>query len=384
MDLLLYRYHIIQNSQQIRKMSSRQITRIKKYIEEDRPCRLRTYVRKHSQDLREVTLNKGRNLLHYCCKYGSGVMLKYLISEGVSCLLADSSGNNPLHLVLHRALQLEEHGQHDSVTQCYTEIILPLIEKFPGSLEMRNKSGETCRKLLQSLVQRREPEPKYQDDEQSQDKDSGLDEQAWRDKLADECQHEYNTTWGKYEHDFASFEAEDETYDDWADRIREEYHARKRANSRQYHNTGSTPGKSKRKHSDTSQQDSEKLEGARAKMRKKFDENREKEKEIDMLKKRMKYEQRYRKLLECETIAVLRFDDVPWPSVKGQEYDIIVLFDGMDKTSIEYKKYLRDQQIRWHPDKFMQRFGRYLDSNDKEKVAQRVTALSQNLNKLVT
>lgn len=30
--------------------------------------------------------------------------------------------------------------------------------------------------------------------------DSDLDETAWRDKLADECQHEYNTTWGKYEH----------------------------------------------------------------------------------------------------------------------------------------------------------------------------------------
>lgn len=119
-------------------------------------------------------------------------------------------------------------------------------------------------------------------------------------------------------------------------------------------------------------------------MRKKFDENREKEKEIEKLKKRMKYEERYKEVLDSNSISVLKFDDVPWPSVKGQDFDITVLFDGMNKTGDEYKKYLRDQQIRWHPDKFLQRFGSRLHVSDKERIVQRVTALSQILNKLVT
>ncbi|XP_045178010.2 NF-kappa-B inhibitor-like protein 1 [Mercenaria mercenaria] len=362
--------------------SSQIISKVKRYIEEDRPRRLRTYVKKHHINLSDITLNKGRNLLHYCCKHGFGPIMKYLLSEGVSCLDRDTSLNTPVHVALHRALTLEDEGKTALTTQCYTEMILPLIERFPGSLDMRNKSGESCRNLLHTLVQRREPSQKYEDSKTGVDSD--LDETAWRDKLADECQYEYSTAWGKYEQGFTSYEAENETYDDWADRIREEFYARKRASSLHYQSAESTRQKSKRKHSDTGQQENESLESARAKMRKKFEENRQQEREMDVLKKRMKYEQRYKQLLENNFISVLRFDDIPWPSVKGQEHDITVLFEGMDKAGMEYKKYLRDQQIRWHPDKFLQRFGRYLDSAEKEKVVQRVTVLSQNLNKLVT
>jgi NF-kappa-B inhibitor-like protein 1 len=184
--------------------------------------------------------------------------------------------------------------------------------------------------------------------------------------------------------DFMSYETENETYNDWADRIREEFYARKRAQSQQYHRTESGRKNSKRKHSNSGQPEDDELKNARAKMRKKFEENQQKDKEMDLLKKRMKYEQRYKKLLDCDSIHVLGFDDIPWPCTKGQENDMTVLFEGMDRTEVGYKKYLRDQQIRWHPDKFMQRFGQYLDSADKDRIVQRVTVLSQNLNKLVT
>lgn len=126
------------------------------------------------------------------------------------------------------------------------------------------------------------------------------------------------------------------------------------------------------------------MEEARERMREQFDKRTARDQTVEVLKTRMKYEERYKLCLENKDKQTLTFDDVPWPSVKSERSDINVLFDLMDKDSSEYKKYLRDQQIRWHPDKFLQRFGGKLSASEKEKIMKRVTLLSQDLNKLKT
>ena len=52
-----------------------------------------------------------------------------------------------------------------------------------------------------------------------------------------------------------------------------------------------------------------------------------------------------------------------------------------DKKTL--KKYLRDQQIRWHPDKFVQKCGNLLKEPEKDKILKRVNLVSQELNRIM-
>lgn len=117
-------------------------------------------------------------------------------------------------------------------------------------------------------------------------------------------------------------------------------------------------------------------------MRRQFESKAGRDTTVDILKTKMKYETRYKTVLDNIHSQELKYSDVPWPSVKGENLDINVLFDHMDRDSEEYRKYLRDQQVRWHPDKFLQRFGSHLVHSDRDRIMARVTLLSQSLNKL--
>ncbi|KAL4218633.1 Nuclear factor of kappa light polypeptide protein enhancer in B-cells inhibitor-like 1 [Mactra antiquata] len=371
-------------------MNSSKLHKVKSYIYDNRPRKLKNYVDRHEIDVTDVKLNRKRNLLHYCCKHGSTECLKYLLSKGLDGLIVDRDLNTPLHLALDHALTLERNGKHELCSESYSMMILPLIERFPGSLDMKNVDGDTCRRLLAELVRCRESgnskasyssDSSSDDDNDSNDGDNDVnDESTWRDKLAAEWQDEYQERWGKFEQDYTADVDDRERYDDWADRIRQQYYARKRAKEKAYWDTYHSD--QKRKHSDKPLSENDHLDKAREKMRKKFEENKEKEKEMDIWKKRMKYEERYKQTLDDKSVTCLRYDDIPWPCKKGHNGDITVLLDGFDRSSGEYKKYLRDQKIRWHPDKFLQRFGKVLNPDEKETILQRVTSLSQILNKL--
>ena len=47
------------------------------------------------------------------------------------------------------------------------------------------------------------------------------------------------------------------------------------------------------------------------------------------------------------------------------------------------KKYLRGQQVRWHPDKFVQKCGHLLKELEKDKILRKVNQVSQELNKII-
>ncbi|XP_052790541.1 NF-kappa-B inhibitor-like protein 1 [Mya arenaria] len=372
-------------------MKHKTISKLKQYISDDRPKRLREYVRKHDVDLTEVVLSRGQNLLHYCCKHGSGTVLRYLMSVGVPGSLQDSKGRSPLHVALDRALELDTSKQWDVTTECYNGLILPLLECYPKCLDMEDSSGATCRRLLHELVQRREArEPQQNGMEVDDDADT---ERAWRDKLADEMVSEHHEMWGAYIPDPSWDSHAEESCGDWADRVRDEYNARKRAKERSaYRGHGEHKGDKKGRKGDQGSGEEgeigwkgkgkETLEEARERMRREFKNNKVRDVAVDALKKRMKYEERYKTVLEGVGGAKIKYGDIPWPSLKGEALDLTVLFDKMDKSSAEYQKYLRDQQIRWHPDKFLQRFGSRLYEKERQRIIARVTLLSQNLNQL--
>jgi NF-kappa-B inhibitor-like protein 1 len=80
----------------------------------------------------------------------------------------------------------------------------------------------------------------------------------------------------------------------------------------------------------------------------------------------------------------LRYKDVPWPFVKDCIAADVTdfLLSGFDPGSSAYKDYLRQQQIQWHPDRFLQKCRTRLVEKDKEKIMKTVNEVSQILNAL--
>lgn len=80
----------------------------------------------------------------------------------------------------------------------------------------------------------------------------------------------------------------------------------------------------------------------------------------------------------------LGYGDIPWPVPRGTVQDMLdVMLHGVDRKDVPaFRKLLRKQQARWHPDRFVQRCGARLDEKDKQRILDTVTALSQGLNSL--
>lgn len=101
---------------------------------------------------------------------------------------------------------------------------------------------------------------------------------------------------------------------------------------------------------------------------------------VDRLRKT--YEERFQAVLKDKSGKKLSFGDIPWPSRGSLESVDEVLFGDKNDWSIPaLKKYVREQQVRWHPDKFLQKFIDKIAPKSFEKVMERVKEISQALNK---
>nr|KAG5712106.1 hypothetical protein BaRGS_020832 [Batillaria attramentaria] len=128
--------------------------------------------------------------------------------------------------------------------------------------------------------------------------------------------------------------------------------------------------------------DEEELRKARAKMQEAYRLQEEKEKQAQYKKKRTAYETNYQTVLTDESGLVLGFRDIPWPSKGSIESVMDVLFCDLGiKCKTALKKYVKQQQVRWHPDKFLQKFGERIEEQSKDKVLERVKQISQAINK---
>ncbi|XP_062454530.1 NF-kappa-B inhibitor-like protein 1 [Rhea pennata] len=87
-----------------------------------------------------------------------------------------------------------------------------------------------------------------------------------------------------------------------------------------------------------------------------------------------------------EAGTLLRYDDIPWPCTGGGP-------EAMAAAALAavpappagapgpYRRLLRQQRARWHPDRFAQHWGSRLHPRDRQRVLATVTALSQALNR---
>lgn len=83
--------------------------------------------------------------------------------------------------------------------------------------------------------------------------------------------------------------------------------------------------------------------------------------------------------------SLWRFGDVPWPCPGGGDPEAMAAALVARGPPLEeqgaLKRYLRVQQVRWHPDRFLQRFRSQIETWELGRVMGAVTALSQALNR---
>ena len=81
--------------------------------------------------------------------------------------------------------------------------------------------------------------------------------------------------------------------------------------------------------------------------------------------------------VEGGLIVEIRLSDIPFPP---KDNPLLLPKRGEDATSAERKQAFRAASLRWHPDKFVQRFGDALHDGDREEILERVTATFQLVN----
>ena len=206
-------------------------------------------------------------------------------------------------------------------------------------------------------------------------------------------------------------EAEPSDWGSWADSMREAHHRKRR----QEEEAGWRSHFRKRKHN------VEDCEAQRAKQKKLEDFQRKLEAEHQQYLDRAKlaktrklidakrqYEVASQKLFSKSKIqGTLGINDIVWPFIESEgkhkknygcasKEDVsdqelygcsekgiksFLLCDLSDKGDI--KKYLKEQQVRWHPDRFQQKCGESLKEEERGAILDRVKVISQIINKIV-
>lgn len=186
---------------------------------------------------------------------------------------------------------------------------------------------------------------------------------------------------------FLPVDEEEEDFGDWADRIRREYFDKRHAEAQRL--AASSGGKRQKSRKERDRQDESNRE-LHERLQKEHEEylkrGARKEEETRQAKKR-RYEEGCAATFQGGPSAgstKLSYRDIPWPAPRGTVQEMLdVMLHGVDRKDLPaFRKALRKQQALWHPDKFAQRCETRLEENDRRRILDTVTALSQELNSL--
>lgn len=90
--------------------------------------------------------------------------------------------------------------------------------------------------------------------------------------------------------------------------------------------------------------------------------------------------------------APVSYEEVPWPPVTSELLSAMAAAEitkakGGEKVTpdskeafVAHKRAFKRAHLRWHPDKFMHRFGKALDGEDAERIRSKVQEISQAIN----
>ncbi|XP_060707212.1 NF-kappa-B inhibitor-like protein 1 isoform X2 [Hemiscyllium ocellatum] len=350
-------------------MVSRKQERLLRYVEDGNVLKLKSYLRRHPGLSVTFRGRKGRSPLHVACSQRGDAIIRLLLKHGADPLLQDHRGNTPLHLAARQAVK---RG-----TRVYEDLVVPLRKSCPAAMDVLNREGLTPGDLLGSMKMWQQCPGAEEENEIAKDQA----DREWYQKLSAECEAEFYTQCGRYEEDLSTGEAEPETYDTWADRLAREYAAKR---CRGAGNSWSREQWAKGKEKEQQEQEHQRyLE----------QEHRRYQEQAQRLQveRAASHKQRYER--SCAHIfgqgspgtrIPLRYSDIPWPAPGGTVEEMVaVILHGVDRGDPSvYRRYLRGQQVMWHPDRFTQRCGDRLAQADRQRILDTVIALSQALNRL--
>ncbi|KAL3153311.1 hypothetical protein ABBQ38_011655 [Trebouxia sp. C0009 RCD-2024] len=102
----------------------------------------------------------------------------------------------------------------------------------------------------------------------------------------------------------------------------------------------------------------------------------------DVGSRRAKYEARWHTFATARESTAIKMADIPWLvedlNQDLQQLTTFILYGAV--TAEEQRRRSRAELMRWHPDKFVAKFGRRLDANDRHNILEKVKAISQLLN----
>ncbi|XP_069930354.1 NF-kappa-B inhibitor-like protein 1 isoform X3 [Oryctolagus cuniculus] len=262
----------------------------------------------------------------------------------------------------------------------YTDFFLPLLSRCPSAMGIKNKDGETPGQILGWG-------PPW-DSTEEEEEDEASKEREWRQKLQGELEDEWQEVIGRFEDDAARETQEPESFSAWSDRLARE-HAQKRQQQQEAGRSRRPPRAEGSSHSWRQQEEEQRLFRERA---------RAKEEELRESRARRAQEaqgDREPELARARPRAepprgagrgsLWRFSDVPWPCPGGRDPEAMAAALVARGPPLEeqgaLRRYLRVQQVRWHPDRFLQRFRNQIETWELGRVMGAVTALSQALNR---
>ena len=338
-------------------LSKKASGKIKDYIEEDNYVKLKKYLGKNDIALDEIITKKGEKMLHLAAKEGSCYCLEFLLENGAKPNLVDRNLNLPIHRALKYVIEDYSRSKERNLVNL-------LLTYSSGHLDSRNREGISARDLIVKLEKIKSKEDKSYISPFTTSGSLGCvekpEEAEWREKLAGEFEDEYESSFGKYDN-YSSFgEPSEETYDTWADRIYKEFLGRRNRNK-------------------ASQKKDEKTKESHKKTLKPEIDLTEAKRSYDLLKEQKKIK---KQRVLCEHIfnskEPIKLMIMPYRDMSAEDILEIVLEDSKtDPTAI--KKRIREELLRWHPDKFKQKFGDRIVSDDVDSVMSHVKNVSQIL-----
>ncbi|XP_032230282.1 NF-kappa-B inhibitor-like protein 1 [Nematostella vectensis] len=351
-----------------------------RYVREGRQKRLRSLLKKDKGKgifLDEFLDKRKRTPLHVACYLGEDAIARVLLKSGASLWALDEDSNTPVHLALIYGLQVLDRGVLNS-------LILPLMRNG-DIVDTANCHGETPTGLLARLKQeinyKEEDRRLYEEEEERRKEERSKDkeeEKRWKEKLFDEmvyddvcCHHE------AFIEDEHSSNNRQESYDEWAERILREKTAKYFANR----------AKTEDKNRQSDFQEREKIARERTRQLEQehqeyIRKNSEKMSQARIACLKVEYERKCEAIFNQKSNNKLCFTDIPWPC-EGTASEMLKMLTKFLYNEQDRKRRLREQQVRWHPDRFLQRCGERLDERDRDKVVEYVVEISQGINAMI-
>ncbi|XP_023044673.1 NF-kappa-B inhibitor-like protein 1 isoform X4 [Piliocolobus tephrosceles] len=292
--------------------------------------------------------------LHRACARHDAPALCLLLRLGADPAHQDRHGDTALHAAARQG------------PDAYTDFFLPLLSRCPSAMGIKNKDGETPGQILGWG-------PPW-DSAEEEEEDDASKEREWRQKLQGDASHETQ---------------EPESFSAWSDRLAREHAQKCRQQQREAEGSCRPPQAEGSSQSWRQQEEEQRLfrERARAKEEELRESQARRAQEAlgDREPKPARAGPRAEHPRGAGRGSLWRFGDVPWPCPGGGDPEAMAAALVARGPPLEeqgaLRRYLRVQQVRWHPDRFLQRFRSQIETWELGRVMGAVTALSQALNR---